>query len=191
MFKSNVGWIFCQIWSRCRLEYNKSDQMLEFKVAQLFHKVAQFVATNVVFKDCNIAQKVAKHLNDFWKKICPQGHSKPKAFQKSPNLVTLNTRQPNLFFFGGRHSWNACKSTIPIGFIRNGRTHHRLEPGTNIIKRFCSTYVPIWKLHELLYNCHGAPYTLYKFEPKNLHHNDNFAMQIWQSTSMEVTWVPP
>ena len=32
------------------------------KVAQLFHKVAQFVATNVVFKDCNIAQKVGKEV---------------------------------------------------------------------------------------------------------------------------------
>ena len=82
MFKSNVGWIFCQIWSHCRLEYNKSDQMLEFKVAQLFHKVAQFVATNVVFKDCNIAQKVAKHLNDFWKKICPPRPFKTQGFSK-------------------------------------------------------------------------------------------------------------
>ena len=41
------------------------EKKAKFKVAQLFHKVAQFVATNVVFKDCNIAQKVGKHLNDF------------------------------------------------------------------------------------------------------------------------------
>ena len=98
MFKSNVGWIFCQIWSHCRLEYNKSDQMLEFKVAQLFHKVAQFVATNVVFKDCNIAKKLANIWTTFERKFVPKAIQNPRLFKNHP-IWSLWTQDNRIFSF--------------------------------------------------------------------------------------------
>ena len=58
--------IYLRGWWRWKLLLQvQSDQILILKVAQLSPKVAQIVATEALFKDCNFT-KVSKKLPDIW-----------------------------------------------------------------------------------------------------------------------------